>query len=249
MVRMENNRNSPEGAWVYPVPPDASPATIDWPRFLGPAPKRPFDADVFFRWRCWWEYSGGVATDLFVHLLSQMHEIMDVTMPKSVVSQGGIFRWDDGRTVPDYMESLYEYGEGFLASMYVNLGNSKALNGTVIAGSEGALMLGARTPQGSSRMVLYPEPAPSSVQRYGSIAWPKAMREAYLAAETPGGRKPEKEIPVERGPSHYEHFVLSLRNGTPSKETAEEGHFAAAAAHMANAAYRKGRRVVWDGKV
>jgi predicted dehydrogenase len=248
MVRMENNRNSPEGAWAYPVPPDASPETIDWARFLGPAPKRPFDAAVFFRWRCWWDYSGGVATDLFVHLLSQMHEIMDVKMPKSVVSQGGIFRWDDGRNVPDYMESVYEYGEGFLASMYVNLGSAKALSGTVIAGSEGALMLGARSAQGS-RMVLYPEPVPSSVQRYGSIAWPKAMREAYLASEVPGSRKPEREIPVERGSSHYEHFVLSLRSGTPSKETAEEGHFAAAAAHMANTAYRKGRRVLWDGKV
>lgn len=248
MVRMENNRNSAEGAWVYPVPPDASPATIDWARFLGPAPKRAFNADVFFRWRCWWEYSGGVATDLFVHLLSQLHEIMDVTAPKSVVSQGGIFRWDDGRTVPDYMESIYEYPKDFLASMYVNLGNSRSYSGTVIAGSEGTLMLGVRSGQGPMRMMLYPEPTPASAQRYGSIAWPKGLREAYLAADKPGERKPEKEIPVERGPSHYEHFVLSLRNGTPSKETAEEGHSAAAAAHLANIAYRKGRRVLWDAK-
>jgi hypothetical protein len=165
-----------------------------------------------------------------------------------VVSQGGIFRWDDGRTVPDYMESLYEYPEGFLAGMYVNLGNSKALSGTTIAGSEGTLMLGVRTAQGANRMVLYPEPVPSSVQRYGSIAWPKALREAYLAGETPGSRRPEKEIPVERGPSHYEHFILSLRNGAPSQETAEEGHHAAAAAHLANLAYRKSRRMVWESK-
>ena len=107
MVRMENNRNNPEGAWVYPVPPDATPQTIDWQRFLGPAPKRAYDPKVFFRWRCWWEYSGGVATDLFVHMLSQMHEFMDVTGPKSVVSNGGIYRFDDGRTVPDVMNSVY----------------------------------------------------------------------------------------------------------------------------------------------
>jgi Predicted dehydrogenases and related proteins len=64
MVRMLNHRNNPEGAWVYPIPPDASPRTVDWARFLGPAPKRAYDPKVFFRWRCWWEYSGGVATDL-----------------------------------------------------------------------------------------------------------------------------------------------------------------------------------------
>ena len=68
MVRMENNRNNPEGAWVYPVPPDASPQTIDWARASsGLRPKRAYDPKIFFRWRCWWEYSGGVATDLFVH--------------------------------------------------------------------------------------------------------------------------------------------------------------------------------------
>ncbi|MCX6599879.1 MAG: Gfo/Idh/MocA family oxidoreductase [Acidobacteria bacterium] len=120
MIRMSNNRNSAEGAWVYPVPPDASPTTIDWARFIGPAPKRAFDPKVFFRWRCWWEYSGGVATDLFVHLLTLTHGVMPVKAPKSVVSLGGLYRWKDGRTVPDVMNSIFEYEPGFVVDMYVN---------------------------------------------------------------------------------------------------------------------------------
>jgi predicted dehydrogenase len=261
MVRMLNHRNSPEGAWVYPIPPDASPQTVDWTRFLGPAPKRAYDPKIFFRWRCWWEYSGGVATDLFVHELSQLHEIMDVPGPKSVVTQGGIYRWDDGRSVPDVMNSVYEYDPGFLADVYVNLGNSHEMHGTVIMGSQGTLALGERR-RGGATLTLYPEPAPSAAQRYGTNGWPEATRRQYYESlgftaegrpKTPApAPKPAQEITVERGLQHHEYFIQSLRDGSPSKENASEGHHAAGAAHLANLAYRKGRRMNWDletGKV
>ncbi len=257
MVRMANNRNSPEGAWVYPIPPDASPQTIDWQKFLGPAPKRPFDPKVFFRWRCWWEYSGGVATDLFVHLLTTLHEIMDVQAPRSVTSQGGIYRWNDGRTVPDVMNSVFEYPEGFVADLYVNLGNSRAPHGTVIMGSEGTLVMESRGRQ-AAPLTLYPEPNAQQAQRYGISSWPEAMQKQYFESlgltaegrpkEPPPPPKTEQEFTIERGPSHYEYFIMSLRDRSPSREDAAAGHYAAGAAHLANLAYRKGHRLQWDLK-
>lgn len=252
LVRLMNGRNSGTGAWRYPVPPDASPETIDWPRFLGSAPPRPFDANVFFRWRCWWEYSGGVSTDLFVHLLTQLHEIMDARGPKSAVSQGGIYKWNDGRTVPDLLNSLLDYG-GFITDICVDLENTFTPRGIYILGQDGSMMLG------NNRLTVYPEPAYPDVEP--NLAWPREMRLAYLESNgyTPEG-KPKmplvpprpKEITIERGPSHFEYFLESIRDGKPSREDATEGHHAAAAGHLANIAYREGRKVSWDvdsGKV
>jgi len=56
LVEGSLGRNDPCGAWEYPPPPDASPTTIDWDTWQGTVPKRPFDAKVFARWRCWKEY-------------------------------------------------------------------------------------------------------------------------------------------------------------------------------------------------
>jgi len=91
VIRAAYNRNSASGAWIYPIPPDASPETVDWNLFLGSAPHRPFDLERFFRWRCYEDYSGGIATDLFVHLCTTIHFLMDAKMPSKVA---------DGRTLP-----------------------------------------------------------------------------------------------------------------------------------------------------
>ncbi len=243
MIRMGNHRNNAEGAWEYPIPPDASEKTIDWPKYLGRVSKRPFDAKQFFRWRCWWEFGSGVAGDLFVHQLTQMHEYMGVRAPKSAVSQGGIFRWNDGRTVPDIMNSLLEYPEGFLVDVYVTQANSFQPRGILVMGDKGTLQLE------NSRITLTQDSKPTEAQFYGSANFPKKLRDEYLAQfanETRPERVAPQEIAVERGPSHNSFFIDSIVNSKPSRENAEEGHHAAAAAHLCNIAFRKGTRVTYD---
>ena len=251
MVRMSNQRNTPGGAWVYAIAPDASPQTIDWDRWLGRAPKRPFDAKHFFRWRCWWEYSGGVSSDLWVHMFTRLHTVLDCGAPKSAVAQGAILRWNDGRAVPDVMSGLYEY-DGFLVDVCADLGNANDIcNGTVIMGSEGTLVMPTKT--ADDTLVLYPEAPAPEYNTSGMDSWPKATREKYLASIGLGNRKPDKvkakpmqTIPVERGPEHNEWFIRSLRDGTPSREDATFGHCAAGAAHLGNVAFRSGKRARWD---
>src|SRR6202050_2984185 len=105
-----SDRNSASGAWVYPIPPDASEKTIDWNEFLVGAPKRPFDAARFFRWRCFSDYGEGLAGDLFVHLLSGIFFVSGTNeAPQRAQTSGGLFRWKDGRDFPDVIETLFDY--------------------------------------------------------------------------------------------------------------------------------------------
>src|ERR1700693_4200884 len=112
LVEGSLGRNDPTGAWEYPPPADLSPENLDWDTWLGSAPKKAFDPLLFARWRCWKEYGTGVAGDLLVHLISGMQFVLGINqIPKRVSAFGGIFRWKDGRNMPDCHPVLFEYGD------------------------------------------------------------------------------------------------------------------------------------------
>jgi hypothetical protein len=119
-------------------------------------------------------------------------------------------------------------------------------------GTEATLAL-----EGRGKIMLYPEPPVAKAQHYGTLGWPKKMRAEYFEsmghsadgrALQPSPRRKPEEIPVERGPQHHEYFIQSLRDGSPAARTPRKANFAAGAAHLANIAYRRGRRMGWDLK-
>jgi len=103
------SRNSLEGDWnYYRIDRNAGPHNVDWNAFLGSAPKRPFDPDRFFRWRKYWDYSGGIATDLFYHRLGHLQIALGPEFPKRVVASGGIYVFHD-RETPDTFHMMIDY--------------------------------------------------------------------------------------------------------------------------------------------
>src|SRR5258705_7676156 len=102
-------RHSPVGAWQYPIPADASPATVDWETYISNTTKRTFDKLRFFRWRNYLDYGTGMSGDLFVHLFSSLHFITNSIGPSKVYSSGGLRYWKDGREVPDVLLGTFDY--------------------------------------------------------------------------------------------------------------------------------------------
>ena len=94
------SRNSFHGEWDYTIEPEGTPETIDWKRFIGSAPAHPFTPDRFFRWRKYWDYSGGISTDLLYHRLTPLLMVLGPQFPARVSANGGIYVHKD-REVPD----------------------------------------------------------------------------------------------------------------------------------------------------
>jgi predicted dehydrogenase len=254
MVRAAYNRNGDSGAWLYPIPPDASPATVNWEQFVGPAPKRPFDLNRFFRWRCYWDYSGGIATDLFVHLVTEYHHALDLKAPSTVMAAGANYRYKTTHEVPDTVNALLMYPEGLTASLTCTFNNAEGTaSGLEILGTRGSLALRdgglAFTPEtghDDNRWVVSSWAEEAERKYYGD---PKvqAVESPWLeAGHLQGGTQTWRSDGRDDDYTHIANFVASVRTRTQPVEDASFGHRAAACAHMVNQSIREKRIIEWQ---
>ncbi|PYT70359.1 MAG: gfo/Idh/MocA family oxidoreductase, partial [Acidobacteria bacterium] len=84
----------------------------DWRAWLMTKPYRPFDPQLYFEFRLYKEFSSGIADQWMSHGIDLCHFFMDVEHPYSVVANGGIFAWHDGRENPDTFQALFTYADG-----------------------------------------------------------------------------------------------------------------------------------------
>jgi len=259
MVEAWWDRNSAIGAWQYSLPTDANEQTVSWDRFLGHAPKRPFEPVRLFRWRNYRDYGTGVAGDLFVHLFSGMHFVVGAIGPERVFATGGLRFWQDGRDVPDVMLGLYDYPKtdkhpAFTLALRVNfVSGAGESSGFRFVGSEGIMTIGRGV-----TLSKVPRPAAPG---YTIETFPDTIQAEFLKKyreqfppEKPNSdaMRPEIEerFQAPRGYSdhedHHRNFFEAVRARKPVVEDATFGFRAAAPAVLSNVSYFEKRALAWD---
>jgi predicted dehydrogenase len=250
LVEGSLGRNDPNGAWVYPLPTDLTPQTLDWDTWQGTVPKRAFDGKIFARWRCWKEYGTGVAGDLLVHLVSGMNFMLGWNEPPArAMSVGAILRFPDGRNMPDVHATLFEYGK-IPVYLRLNLG-CETPEMYRFQGSKGILEV---TEFGMS---YYPQTGEDTAPSYYASSFPREMRETYFKKwheehDPAPGKEPLFETFNYKGDDwddqrpHMWAYFQAVRSRKPLPEDAVFGHHAALACHMANESYFRKAAVTWD---
>jgi len=110
MVEMTWNVNQP-GRWRRPdVVPLLKEQDTDWKRYLLNNPYEPFNARKYLEFRLFWPYSSGIPDQWLVHQIDTVHWFSGFTHPRSVVANGGIYLWKDGRQNWDTMTAVFDYG-------------------------------------------------------------------------------------------------------------------------------------------
>lgn len=260
MVTILISRNDALGAWEWPIPTDASTDTIDWNRFVGHAPRRPFDPQRFFRWRKYWDYGTGVAGDMYVHRFTSLHRIIDSKGPVKGMATGGVRFWTD-REVPDLQLGLYEYPEtdthpAFTLQLGANFADGGHGPVFQLVGDEGMMSLegpgiklsrSAKTDDEGFERSLLQTFAEAEQKRW--LAEVAEERAGLAEPQTTALSGTSEYLPPEGYDSHLDHFQIffrAVRGGEPVVEDAAYGLRAAAPALIANIAYLENRIVEWD---
>ena len=261
-IESNNDRFNSIGAWNYSIPTDASTQTVDWDRFLGDAPKHPFDAKRFFRWRNYKDYGTGVAGDLFIHLITGVHFVTNTLGPTRIFSSGNLAYWKDGRDVPDVMSCIMDYPktdqhEAFQMVLRVNFANAgKISNVTRIIGNEGQIefseenliMTKKKLPLapgygGYDSFFTFTEPVQQEFVKQYDTKYPPDTRKAEPVLETKFSSPKEDDAHAK----HFGNFFENIRAG--SQGTVEDpvfGFRAAAPVLACNESYFEQKVVYWD---
>jgi len=213
--------------WMKPgpvVPDSAPPPGVDFPMWLGPAPKRTFNSSRFhFNFRWFWDYAGGLMTDWGVHLLDYGLLGMKADVPKSVVALGGNFAYPDlYEETPDTLTTLYEF-DGFNLvwdhAMGIDNGSYGRDHGIAYIGNNATLVL----------------------SRSG---W-EVIEEAHSKNKV---ARPFEKVSDKGVDKHWVNFIDVVRSRKMEELhcSIQDGSHVATVAQMGNISLRSGQRLTWN---
>ncbi|PYQ25159.1 MAG: gfo/Idh/MocA family oxidoreductase [Acidobacteria bacterium] len=232
---MSQGSYSDKGEWNWTIDPDAGPDGkgddfVDWKMWLGDAPSRPWDADRFFRFRKYWDYSGGIATDLFYHVMAPLNICWgEAQFPRRVNGSGGIYVFnDDGREVPDTFTLTADYPKGHSLVLSSSMANDTHIPG-LIRGHGGTI-------------VMVPDGKFEGRVDYITVTPQPIAKDAFKAKHG----TIEMKIETEPRESHMENFLRCVRTRKTPVLDADTAYRAMVPIGMAVQSYREGRVLYFD---
>ncbi|MBX5493848.1 MAG: Gfo/Idh/MocA family oxidoreductase [Bryobacteraceae bacterium] len=221
LAQIDYSRNHKDDYWAYPIDPDARPGeNLDWKAWLGPAPKRPFDPNRYFRWRWFWDYSGGIASDLFVHRVTRIIKALNLTFPEKGVATGGKFQFTESAAeVPDTFNVLLDYPGGPTVQLISSMANDTPVD-HLLRGHKATLQFT------STGFVIRPQ---------------RLFADSVKEVEF-------KKTGAESIELHHRNLQNAIRRNEPLKCDATLGYYGVVAAEMGVLSYRKRAYMLWDQK-
>jgi predicted dehydrogenase len=249
------HRNSTEGEWNWKIDEEAGPDGkgenyIDWKMWLGKAPKRPYDADRFFRFRKYWDYSGGIATDLFYHVVSPLNICWgEAQFPSKVMATGGIYVFKDSREVPDTFHLLAEYPKGHSLVLSSSMANRQHIPG-LIRGHEGTIIMVEHGEFERPTEFITVKPEVTRRRKKDEEGYEKTAigGDAYVAKFGVEDVKIPVDLSKDMMTAHIGNFLDCVRSREKPHLDVETGARAQAVINLAVQSYREGRVMYWDEK-
>jgi len=220
VAQIDYSRNQIGDFWAYDIDSDAKPGeNLNWKEWLGPAPNRPWDPDRFFRWRRYWDYSSGIASDLFIHRVSRIIRALDLGFPERAVGTGGTYEFTDSKAeIPDTFNVMLEYKGGPTVLLISSLANDTKVD-HVLRGHKATLTFTSTGFTITPQRLFEKELQPVTYQKTGS----------------------------ESLDLHHRNLMAAIRTNEPLKCDVEFAYKGLVACEMGVKSFRERKYLGWDG--
>ncbi|MEP7363082.1 MAG: Gfo/Idh/MocA family oxidoreductase [Acidobacteriota bacterium] len=230
------------------VPDEADIAAIkekdtDWKRWLMGRPMRPFDPRLYFEFRIFKDFSGGITDQWFSHGCGLVHFYLDTFIPDDIVSNGGIFAWHDARQNPDTFQALSTFAQKEVLYSYGTTFGNGFGDHTIIRGTRGTLY----SPGGEGSPQWWFQPEARSEWRTNRVFNTKGDS-AKIPVTLPGRTEPGPVKQSDDLKSHTDDWFRCMRSRAKPNGNIETGFAHSVAVVMATRSFREGKKLYWDRK-
>jgi len=229
---------------IGPASPRNTPSEEEWDKWLGPAPKVPYDKNrMYYRFRWFYNYSGGQVTNFGVHYMDALRWCLGKDAPLAVTGMGGKYAVEDNREVPDTAEILWDFGGTMVTFSQINCnaaGGNLRGSEMELRGTKGTMYIDMGrwdvVPENNASLEV---PARTPLDRDSEKSWPRSRKPAMEERHGKGSIDPAP---------HARNFLDCIRSRKQTNCDTLTGHLSTAATLIGNVALRTRSYLEWDAK-